>query len=141
MLNKYLFNVLLAVFLSGSMAFGQASGYSLNAFSGSFTPVSGGTRLSAVEADDATANVTLPFNFLYEGVSYSSVFINSNGTVNFVSSPPGAADSRLNNMASPGANMAPSLCPLWDDLDGGGPATAKFEWSVSRYKPVKSDHF
>ena len=137
MLKKYLFSAFVAVILTGSLAYGQASGYSFNAFSGSFTPVSGGTRLTAVEADDATANVTLPFNFLYEGVSYSSVFVNSNGTVNFVSTPPSGFDSRNNNMATPGANMAPSLCPLWDDLDGGGPATAKFEWVMTGTSPSR----
>lgn len=64
------------------------------------------------KADDQAWELTLPFNFDFFGTSYSSVWVSSNGLLQFGSSI-GAA-SPDNSIA--GLSLAPRIAPLWDDL-------------------------
>jgi len=95
-----------------------------------YTYLSGGTRLTSVEADDGFATaVPLGFTFHFEGnggpVNVTSVTVSSNGWIKFG----GAGNSYPNNgtLASM-ANVLPGVFPLWDNLSGaGGIASYKTE--------------
>ena len=87
--------------------------YSFAASSGTFTPVSGGTSVPAILADDAASGaLPIGFNFIYMGQAYTSLFASSNGILSF-----GAANTSLTNDLSTGAGR-PIIAPLWDDLAG-----------------------
>jgi hypothetical protein len=67
--------------------------------------------------DDDSAEVPLPFSFPYQGSSYGSVFVNSNGNLTF-----GAGDAAFSESVADFVNGPPRIAPLWDDLspnDGG----------------------
>jgi hypothetical protein len=92
------------------------SGYSLGSSGTSFIDIANtGTLLGA--GDDAGFAVTLPGSgFIYNGVNYTTGWVNSNGT--FLFGAPGLTP--LTNAAFPstafgGSNAA--LCPFWDDMD------------------------
>ena len=56
----------------------------------------------------------MPFNFLFYGQSYSSVYVDTNGLLSFVG-PPGFAPHRnvaLTDVAAPPGIVA----PFWTDL-------------------------
>ncbi|HWM28575.1 MAG TPA: PPC domain-containing protein, partial [Woeseiaceae bacterium] len=73
--------------------------------------------LSAVEGtvltlgDDDSAEVTLPFPFPYQGSSYGSVFVNSNGNLTF-----GSGDADFSQSVADLLSGPPRIAPLWDDL-------------------------
>jgi Zn-dependent metalloprotease len=77
---------------------------------------SSGTNLSM--ADDESKKIDLPFNFTFYKTPYSSVNINSNGTLSFTSN----SDTN-SNTAIPTNRFSDLIAVLWDDLDpssGGG---------------------
>ena len=61
--------------------------------------------------DDDSAEVTLPFSFPYQGSSYSSVFVNSNGNLTF-----GSGDADFSASVADLLSGPPRIAPLWDDL-------------------------
>ncbi|HYV92924.1 MAG TPA: MopE-related protein, partial [Chitinophagales bacterium] len=91
----------------------SASAYSFAATSGTFTPLSGGTNVSAIQADDvASGLLAIGFTFYFEGVPYTQLYASSNGILSF-----GAANSSLTNNLSTGTGR-PIIAPLWDDQQG-----------------------
>ncbi len=89
---------------------------------GAFVPISGGTPVSTTTSvadflGDTKTSVPLPlgFNFVYEGITYTSLKAMANG---FVSFNPAAIDITANNLTSSSAASRPLIAPLWDDLDG-----------------------
>jgi len=95
---------------------GPASQYGFAASSGTFSPLSGGTVVSSLLADDAiSAAIPIGFGFNFSGNSYSNVYASSNGFLSFNSAATNAASNSLN---APTSTWLPLIAPMWDDLDG-----------------------
>ena len=71
--------------------------------------------------DDATVEVALDFDFPYQGNTYGSVFVNSNGSVTF-----GEGDTDFSESVGEFLDGPARIAPLWDDLspNQGGFVTA-----------------
>jgi hypothetical protein len=61
--------------------------------------------------DDDTEEVGLGFSFPFQGGSYTSVFVNSNGSLTF-----GSGDTDFSESVSEFLSDQPRIAPLWDDL-------------------------
>jgi hypothetical protein len=74
--------------------------------------------------DDDTVEVPLGFNFPFQGGSYSSVFVNSNGNLTF-----GSGDSDFSESVSELLADQPRIAPLWVDLspNQGGQVSVEFD--------------
>ncbi|KAA3596296.1 MAG: hypothetical protein DWQ06_15610 [Calditrichaeota bacterium] len=72
------------------------------------TPVPGG----AINSDDGTSAITLPFSFPFYGTSYTTGNVNANGWINFGGVFSGT--SWINNPLVTNTNNA--IFPWWDDL-------------------------
>ncbi len=66
--------------------------------------------------DDSSAAITSPFPIRYANhpSGYTTVYVSSNGTVNFT-----ASNSSLSNSALPTTSFATLVAPFWDDLNPG----------------------
>ncbi|MCC7232989.1 MAG: fibronectin type III domain-containing protein, partial [Bacteroidia bacterium] len=85
---------------------------------GTFTPISGGTNVPAVQADDAnSASLPIGFTFYYMGLPYTSVSACSNG---FIYLGTGSFNALTNDLTNSGGTSRPILAPLWDDENGAG---------------------
>ena len=82
--------------------------------------------------DDSSQEVDLGFSFPFNGSSYSSVFVNSNGNLTF-----GSGDTDFSESVAELLSDQPRIAPLWDDLSpnngglvllkyGSGSATIEF---------------
>src|SRR5690606_14998480 len=73
-----------------------ADTYDFSALSGSFTPVSGGTNVSAIEVDDGnSAFLPIGFDFNYCGIDYHEIKASSNGWLSFA--PSGSGSQNYNS--------------------------------------------
>ncbi|MGI4865500.1 MAG: hypothetical protein ACRYFZ_16380 [Janthinobacterium lividum] len=119
--SKYWFisNLLIAVWLPKSLVAQVLNGYSFQAQAGTYTPLSGGTRLTTLEADEALDIAPLGFTFSVGGKFYTDILVSSNGWL------------CLGNPARSGAQPASSYflqggagdwtaAPLWANLNGTG---------------------
>ena len=88
--------------------------YVFSATSGSFTELSGGVDIDAIEGDDeVSTGLPIGFNFEFGGVSYNHVKPSSNG---FLYLDTNNSSTRLvNDLDNVGDAI---IAPLWDDLDG-----------------------
>ena len=68
-----------------------------------------GTNLNL--SDDSSAAIASPFPILFGGASFSTLFVSSNGNVNFSS-----AFAAPSNEALPTSQIATLVAPWWDDL-------------------------
>lgn len=95
-----------------------ANTYQFSALSGTFTEITGGTVLSAIQTDDAlSGNVPIGFTFNFCGTDYTQLKASSNGWVSF-SSTLGTFDYFADNSTTNFPTMKPCLFPLWEDIDG-----------------------
>jgi len=81
--------------------------------------------------DDDSEQVALPFAFPFQGATYSSVFVNSNGNLTF-----GSGDIDFSETVAEFLNDQPRIAPLWDDLNpstGGSVVVSQTagSWTVS----------
>ena len=78
-----------------------------------YYPISGGTRLFSIEADDAiTSAIPIGFSFNFGGVLYDSFYMSSNGFISF--------KSRSNAAPNISSATDPIVGPLMDNLNGTG---------------------
>lgn len=94
---------LCSLLLSGSYSLvnAQAKAYAFAQSTGTFTTITGGTVLGTATANSGTASlyqvtpydVTLPFNFNYNGKIYSSIKVSSNGYITFGTTAPSISNS------------------------------------------------
>jgi len=73
----------------------QVAGYSFSQSVGTYTPITAGTLIAGggtVSVDDSIFAVTLPFSFSFDGGSYTSMNVSSNGFVSFGATAPFASD-------------------------------------------------
>ncbi|RTQ53356.1 T9SS type A sorting domain-containing protein [Hymenobacter gummosus] len=111
--------VAVATLLGTSAANAQVDTYTFAPSAGTFTPLTGGTTVSAIQTDDAISGVIpLGFNFTYDGTVYTQIKASSNGWITFNTAATG--NELTNNLDGVGADYRPLVAPLWDDIDGGG---------------------
>lgn len=79
--------------------------------------------------DDDTREVTLPFSFPFNGTSYSSVFVNSNGNLTF-----GTGNLDFSESVSELLSGPPRIAPLWDDLNPAAGGTIAITQTASTWK-------
>ncbi|WP_118973509.1 Ig-like domain-containing protein [Taibaiella koreensis] len=95
-----------------------ASSYIFSAQAGTFTEITGGTAVTAIQDDDVqSAVINIGFNFTYCGNVYTSFRTNSNGWITFGGGTTDPVAMRENSTANM-ATLKPLLMPLWDDLNG-----------------------
>lgn len=118
-MKKYFLAFFTALLLLSTHGNSQSlSGYTLSAFSGTFTQLTAPTNVW-VSGNDVTVNsIPIGFSFGYGGsvpAQYSQVAINSNGWIqlgtNFL---PNLVAYANNNLAI--TSIGPIIAPLWDDL-------------------------
>jgi hypothetical protein len=91
-----LFTGLLFLFLGINVSFGQVSNYTFSESAGTYTTIAG-TTAHATGWDDAvtTNTISIGFTFTFNGTSYTTCSINSNGFITF------GATTSLNNLYTP----------------------------------------
>jgi hypothetical protein len=87
---------------TGAGAGGGRYVLSINKYQGAILPV----------GDDTSTPLSLATPFRYQGQSWSSVFVNSNGNLTFGAANTDFSESVPDLLAGP-----PRIAPLWDDLD------------------------
>lgn len=80
--------------------------------------------------DDSSVEVALPFSFPFQGSSYASVFVNSNGNLTF-----GSGDSDFSESVTELRSDQRRIAALWDDLSPNNGGTVLVEqdagsWTV-----------
>ena len=125
----FLCSVVISTFASA-----QAGDYSLTVTTGMFTPLgASATNVSAIEDDDQTAIVPIGFNFVFDGATFDTVKVSSNGFMSFNQS---ASSNAGNNLDGISAANRPLVAPLWDDLDGRAPGSvSKASYEVTGTAP------
>ncbi len=133
--------------------------YGISDGSEPFTSIAGTGTLAATTSgcDDCTESIPLPFSFSFFDGSFSSVFVSSNGNLQFGTT---ASTSFTNDAIPTAAAPNNAIYPLWDDLNpleqgdiyyqssGAQPnRTMTIEWSnVTQYTqadafPLTSENF
>jgi hypothetical protein len=95
-----------------------------------FVELTGSTALDEIEVDDEMSeNIPIGFQFLYNGESFDTLRVSSNGFLTFNLTAPASSmntDMTFNRLKD--NYFSPLLAPLWDDLSGnGGEASYKTE--------------
>jgi len=82
----------------------------------SLDPMIGATTIVNASVDDAPSSLqTLPFNFVYEGTTYTEYSVSPDGFIKL--GAPAASAQYFNNITS--TTNIPKLFPFWDDLATG----------------------
>lgn len=103
-----------------SSLFTAKAQYTFTAASGTFTPLSGGTVVTALHTDDNLSGfINLGFNFKFNGKVYTQAKVSSNGFISFKVNPVNSGFRQIDSVF---------IAPLGDDLGGaGGTASYKIE--------------
>lgn len=75
----------LAATLIATSSFAQVAGYTFSQVNGTYTPVTGGTVISASQTEDDTMHtaINLGFAFAFNGINYTQIGASSNGWILF----------------------------------------------------------
>ena len=118
---KHVLLILIASFnFCFSTCYCQITSYTFTAFSGTYTDLIGATVApltqdftSTYPGDDGYSNgLPIGFSFVYNGISYSTFSLSTNGWLCFGQSISSSASS--NNLSTGGTR--PLEAPLWDDI-------------------------
>jgi hypothetical protein len=111
----------------------STSDYIFTSSAGAFTPLSGGTALDAIEADDAiSATIPIGFSFRFNGVNYSNIKVSSNGFITFNTT---ASTSAPGNSSAVASSFLPLIAPLWDDLAGSVTSSSAASYQLTGTSP------
>ncbi|WP_150863419.1 hypothetical protein [Marinihelvus fidelis] len=78
--------------------------------------------ISVSLGDDDSVEIPLGFSFPFNGASYGSVFVNSNGSLTF-----GGGDTDFSESVSEFLAELPRIAPLWDDLSPNNAGSVSVE--------------
>jgi hypothetical protein len=106
-----------AVRLSAQDAFGYTAS---SAVPYSYQNIAGTGASVLTGADDGTATLTIPFNFRFYGINYTSVCVSSNGLLSFGGCVTGDYNNLDLTAQSPAGNR-PLIAPFWMDLSFAAP--------------------
>ncbi len=106
----------------------QASLYSFSETTETYVPVVG-TNSTATGDDGSQNAVAIPFVFKFEGITYTTLSINTNGFVRLGSN---IGTSPWSNNLGNAAPQRPLLAPFWDDNHRN---TGKIEYATSGIAP------
>lgn len=97
-----------------------AASYIFTPLSGTYTPLTGGTEIFDIYADDASsAMLPIGFTFTFCGVNYTDVKVNSNGWLSFVDATATGYEMYGNeDYIFNAPTMTPVIWAMWDDQDG-----------------------
>lgn len=111
----------------------QVSGYTFAASSGTYTPLSGGTDVDAIEADSQiSSDLPIGFTFNFDGNDYTTFRASSNGIISFGTS---TSSQTTNDLDGVGATARPLIAPLWDDNDGSATGGSQASYLLSGTAP------
>jgi hypothetical protein len=119
--SKYWFFITLTLVLllhEGLLAQG-INGYTFQAQAGTYAPLSGGTRLAALETDEALDYAPLGFTFSVGGKFYTDVLVSSNGWL-CLGNPLRSGAQPSSGFFFQGGAGAWTAAPLWANLSGTG---------------------
>jgi hypothetical protein len=84
--------------------------------------------------DDGAVQLSLGFSFALCGQSYSSVFVNANGSLTFGAASPDFSETVPEFLAGP-----PRIAALWDDLDASAGGVVTFDRSSTTFSVSWTD--
>ncbi len=96
-----------------------------------------GTLLTGLTDDNAVGPVSLGFNFPFYGNTYGSVYVASNGFLSFDSGNTSLSNQNIPSATTP--NNVIAWC--WDDLHGGGPASAVYTQNMGNYWVIQFTNY
>jgi subtilisin family serine protease len=88
-----------------------------------------GTNLGL--GDDTSAQITAPFPITFGGASFNSLFVSSNGTLNFTA----PFDEFANTSLPSSAMTGPLIAPFWDDLVSTPGTSQNVFWAIAGTTP------
>lgn len=116
-----------------SSAYAQVSAYTFTQSAGTFTPITGGTDVNAIEVDyGISASIPLGFSFFFDGTTYTSVKAASDGFLTFGTT---TSSSTTNDLDAIGATSRPLIAALWDDLAGAASSSSQASYVVTGTAP------
>jgi hypothetical protein len=116
----------IAVLLFQNQSFAQF-GYTFSQTSGTYTPITGGTVLfSGTFDDDVSGPITIP-SFTFLGVSYTSMFVNTNGHLVLGTVSPGTTNY---SPISGTTGYSAAISPFGRDLNQAQTGTPEIRWQV-----------
>ena len=129
MLKKILYSLSVFILVLSATVEAQVPAYTFTAANGTYTPIAGGTNVSylygaAANADDGYAAITIGFNFVYNGITYTVVRPCANGFASFGSALTGSTDTWTNDLTGGLGAGRPIVSPLWDDMDNSSGNTS-----------------
>ncbi|MFN8246396.1 MAG: GEVED domain-containing protein [Ferruginibacter sp.] len=94
------------------------STYQFSGAAGTYTPISGTTATFDEDDDGLATSLPIGFTFTYNGSTYTTFNVSTNGNVQLSASP---NNHWTNSLAAPTGSFINILAPLWDDnnLSGG----------------------
>ena len=135
-MKKLLF--LIIYLLSASIAFSDANEYVFTSSAGTYTALSGATEIMGANQDDViSSSQTIGFDFVYDGITYTTYKVSSNGFVNIGGNLTNSYNA--NNLAS--GTYKPVFAPLWDDMQTGSSGGIYYELSGSSPNRVLTIEF
>jgi len=110
---KFTASALVAACLTLAGAAPANATYTASAIAFAFEDISStGTVIAGLNgADDVALSIALPFTFDFFGISYSSIFVSSNGLLTFVTGNANFTNADLTTNPTQAA-----IAPFWDDL-------------------------
>lgn len=96
-----------------------ASGYTFTASTTTYNYLSGGTRVTPVEVDDAYTTIPIGFPFKFCGTIYNDVTVCSNGWLRFGTGA-GSGVANWNYNAQSSSGIYPCVYALYEDVSGVG---------------------